>query len=72
MGNHFASPELRLTAPQMETYRRLGQCAMECLDQSPVTEFERRRHAQLVAEEMARYHAKRRDLFTDNGPQDAA
>ena len=71
MDNRFASPELRLTAPQMEVYRRLGQCAQVCLDDSPVTDFERRRHEQLVAEEMARYQSRRRDLFTDDGPEAA-
>lgn len=51
--------------PDPAVLAKLRLCGRVCEDDSPVTEFERRRHAQLIAEEMARRERKR-DLFNDD------
>lgn len=53
----------RRHAPRPEVLAKFAMCGRACLDDSPVTEFERRRHDQLVAEEMARREASDRGLF---------
>jgi hypothetical protein len=56
--------------PRAYVLDKLRDCGRVLQDDSPVSEFERRRHDQLIAEQIARDNANRRDLF-DNDPEAA-
>jgi hypothetical protein len=60
----------RPSKPRAYVLDRLRDCGRMLQDVSPVTEFERRRHDQLIAEQIAREQRKA-DLF-NNDPEEAA
>lgn len=61
----------RRHAPRPGVIAKFALCGRVLQDDSPVTEFERRRHDQLVADEIARYEANRRTLFDSTDPEAA-
>lgn len=51
-----------------EVLQHFQECLAVANDESPVSDFEKRRHRQLIADQLAR-EQKKKDLF---GPHDAA